>query len=93
MAYRTEPVPGLIGEHCACPGEPRGMSLRVRLMIAMWIPASAGMTETGAGCGFLRAGTGTRPYDYGRGQATVPVRVKGLGSGQTGALSPNRIIN
>ena len=41
----TEPVPGLIGEHCACPGEPGGMSLRVRLMIVMWIPASAGMTK------------------------------------------------
>ena len=56
----TEPVPGprsgrgqaLIGEHCACSGEPRGMSSRVRLMIVLWIPAprsgsgtsSAGMT-------------------------------------------------
>ena len=32
-----EPVPGFIGEHCACPvsgpGEPRGMSLRVRSII------------------------------------------------------------
>ena len=43
-------------------------------MIEMWIPASAGMTKSGAGCGFPRAGTGTRPYDYGQGQATVPVR-------------------
>ena len=44
----AEPVHGLIGEHCACPGEPQGMPLRVRLMIAMWIPASAGMTKLGA---------------------------------------------
>ena len=24
MAYRTEPVPGLIGEHCTCPGGTTG---------------------------------------------------------------------
>ena len=39
------------------PGEPRGMSLRVRLMIEMWIPASAGMTKSGSrsavDCSFL----------------------------------------